>query len=1007
MSQFRNKNLHLGLVDTWDFKINDQGAIEGDDIVAEDPNELAQAISDTQDLLLKTSVTAPGDLINPNSGVLERIKHIEDTVGSTSLQMAYDEGNIIAVSPGRDLMFGASGDIRIDSSKNITVEANTFKVKNGLTSMLIYPDGVRSYEGDLSLGTTYAGKTTTLSSNGPLVLKDENLTASITLSDPNTNPTLVTSSQSLVGAINEIASGFGSTGLQDVYDQGSTPEIQTENSKGSIIIREYIDSVPALTIDGSISCYRKIQTKLFEIKDGLATTLSINESGTMLSEGIISSNTRVDAPVIGGKNNQLILTDDLGAITLTETGHTLLNTSHSSLFGALNELHEETSQSLQSIAILNLEHDLSSGKHGKITTQASTGHNQDKRITVLNDSGAETMSINGEGAIIAENMTLNMYNVTTELFENKNHRLDDGTSHSAVNNHINTAINPHNTVNSLKVQGGIELKDDISLVPGTGVTLTQAGQEITISTSSGTTLQGVYDNQSTGNLILDTLNSKDLSFLNSSNELLISIRDQKVEIGKELSLTDAVGSILAIADLELKGSENTFIKAAIGDVNLEAESMGKTVKIESVPFTDGQTNTFIDGLEDSVVGTINQLGTNFFTTGTNATGVTQHKGTVVIFREDGTFQIPYSNIKNSCMMLNRPIAASNFIHAFGVLAEDIAPWASGVVQTGGTITADVGEMSPGLSWRKNDSLLIARCGKATAKIVAPNDGDYISISGKNYTAKASGADPALGQFDIAGTSNADKDATRDNLLNALNNTSYMGNVSPNLFINAFVGGEKAKGRIDISANCSAGDNVVLTPQNGISGGTVTLTAVAHGTTPGYLEFEIGYDKNETLLNLSNAINRTTLSNGSGGDGHGCIAKFLGSFIQIEWRAVGSSGNDIALSATTGSSFIFTNPTGGTSEIEIYTTDRSADNKTVSASAPTRFSLSSFSDDEGDSQLISLEQWNSLDRVKDDDDRKLKIGKVISYSGTNLTFLINIEEPRGINKREGYPYDIEY
>jgi hypothetical protein len=48
LSQFRIKKIDTGEIDEWSFRINDQGVIIGDDVVAEDPNELAQAVSDTQ-----------------------------------------------------------------------------------------------------------------------------------------------------------------------------------------------------------------------------------------------------------------------------------------------------------------------------------------------------------------------------------------------------------------------------------------------------------------------------------------------------------------------------------------------------------------------------------------------------------------------------------------------------------------------------------------------------------------------------------------------------------------------------------------------------------------------------------------------------------------------------------------------------------------------------------------------------------------------------------------------
>jgi hypothetical protein len=47
MSQFRIKKVDTGLPDEWVLRTNDDGATLGDDIVAEDPNDLARAMEDT------------------------------------------------------------------------------------------------------------------------------------------------------------------------------------------------------------------------------------------------------------------------------------------------------------------------------------------------------------------------------------------------------------------------------------------------------------------------------------------------------------------------------------------------------------------------------------------------------------------------------------------------------------------------------------------------------------------------------------------------------------------------------------------------------------------------------------------------------------------------------------------------------------------------------------------------------------------------------------------------
>jgi hypothetical protein len=162
MSQFRIKNIDNGLIDSWLFRINDQGIIQGDDVVAQDPNELAQAISDTQDLIVKTGTYSPNVLIHPTEGVLSRIKTIEDTFGTTTLQNAYDNGRFISVQPGRPLSLGAIGEIELDSSGNLKIQTNTFRVSNGSADLNLSFSGATSSNSHLTFGTLVNSRDTTV-----------------------------------------------------------------------------------------------------------------------------------------------------------------------------------------------------------------------------------------------------------------------------------------------------------------------------------------------------------------------------------------------------------------------------------------------------------------------------------------------------------------------------------------------------------------------------------------------------------------------------------------------------------------------------------------------------------------------------------------------------------------------------------------------------------------------------------------------------------------------------
>jgi hypothetical protein len=93
--------------------------------------------------------------------------------------------------------------------------------------------------------------------------------------------------------------------------------------------------------------------------------------------------------------------------------------------------------------------------------------------------------------------------LAAELLANDNHRNGDGTDHSAVAAHF-ADPNPHNTVKFINRQGSPQLTGAISLVEGPGITLVQTGNDIEIQAAAGSTLQGVYDTQVGGDLLVTT-----------------------------------------------------------------------------------------------------------------------------------------------------------------------------------------------------------------------------------------------------------------------------------------------------------------------------------------------------------------------------------------------------------------------------------------------------------------------------------------------------------------------
>ena len=778
MSQFRIKKIDTGLPDEWTFRINDDGATPGDDIVAEDPNELAQAISDTQTELLKSGTHAPGVLINATEGALARIKTIEDTVGSTTLQDAYDNGRFISVTPGRPLSLGALGEIELDSSGNLKIDSNTFKVTNGTNDMNLTESGVQSSNSDLIFGTT-GTRTATLQAGTNLFLNDGFLSSAITLSESG-QTSLATTAQSLVGAINEISSGFTGTDFQQIYNQSSPPTIVTTFGNGPLKVENGSGNpnTPALQIEGGIECIDFLDADKLTVGPGATINITIDSDGSIDTVGDIETSTKLISPRLENTIGDITFVDSRGSATLTEIGEGSLSTVNQSLFGAINELNSLALQNATFLSALDVEHDLVTGAHEIINTQSGAGQESTSRFNIKDSGGVTRVSMNALGEITAEEMTLGIYDVVSELAANVAHRADDGTSHSAVAAHF-SASNPHNTVKSLAKFGDTALNGDVTVSEGAGITITRSGNDLEIATSSGNTLQSVYNAQVDGVLTLDTTGGKDLLFRDSGSLLIMSLDELLVTINKNIALTNAGATMSASADFTLSATQDLGLGSSAGHVDITAPAIGKVVNIEGIPWSDGLAAPVLDAsLTQDAVGAVNDLAENHYRLLENATGVTVTQGTSVILREDGKFWIPYPSASEAGALLETPLNADLYWHGFGVADEDIAAGATGRIRTSGLMSANIGTMDGTTDWRPGDEMYIARVGLAEAEIVSTgslSNNDTITFdtatAAKVYTAKSSGANPGLGEFDISSDvdPNAAADITRNNLIDTLNN----------------------------------------------------------------------------------------------------------------------------------------------------------------------------------------------------------------------------------------------
>lgn len=1004
MSAFRIKNIDTGIIDDWVFRINDAGIIVGDDVVAEDPNELAVAVSDTQELLVKTSIYSPGVLIHATEGALSRIKTIEDTFGTTTLQDAYDNGRFIAVAAGSPLSLGALGEFELDSSGNLRINANTFKVTNGSVDLNLSETGAISANTDLTFGSTGAFSTT-LQGGVDLFLTDSFLSGPITLSE-TANPVLLTTAQSLVGAINEISSSFSGTDFQQIYDQSAPATITTSFAGGpiKIINGSGNPNTPALQIDGGIECIDFMDVDKLTVGPGITINATIDTDGMITTNNDITTATKLISPRLENTIAELTFVDSRGSVNLTEISDGVLTTVKQSLFGSINEVSSLSLLNAAALAVLDVEHDMVTGIHDIINTQSTIGLESTSRLNIKNGSGVTKVSMNALGEVTAEELTLGIYDVVSELAANVAHRADDGSSHSAVAAHF-AASNPHSVVKSVEVFGDISINGSVVLKEGAGVTLNRVGQEITIAASAGSTLQGVYDTQVSGDLNLDTAGAKHLFFKDSGATLIMALKDTAVEINKDISLTNAGAAITASSDLTISSSTDLDITSTTGDVVLSAVSGTKTTKIQGVDFTAPGDTVIDNSVAGNAVGALNDLAENHYTIGTNGTGIALTKGTAVTMRDDGSFWTLYPDPIELNAILRTTPNADIYWHGFGVLDENVGIGATGRVRTSGIMSADVGQMDGSTGWRRNDSLFIARHGYSEVEIVDISllaDNDTVTFdtatAAKAYTAKTSGAIPASGEYNIDGSVDDDiaADKTRDNLIETLNNEIYMDSGN-DFFIQAFIAGEVAKGRAQVTAVGTVGNTFVLTPVSGAPGATITLTAVANGTTPAWLEYELGITTDETAVYLAEAINRTRGFDGpdpqTAGDGHNCNASAYGSSIEVRWLGPGATGNNTNLSTTGGNVTAAASLTGGTAKIHVYRSDRSANGILCSELDATAITCADFTDDEGQSQYMNQMRWLYSDRIQKEDDRRIKIGKVISYSAPTLTFMVDVEEPR--------------
>jgi hypothetical protein len=1011
MSQFRIKKINTGLPDEWVFRNNDDGLTYGDDIVAEDPNSLAQAITDTQEVLFKASVYSPAALLNPSSGVLERIKIIEDTVGSSSLQSAYVSGNYINPTPGRNIILGSGGVVEIDSGGNLLLQPTTMKIYSGAQQLDFTKNSITTSTTNLTIGTSGATRDLTVTAGGQLYLKDNNLLAPIKLSQAGST-ILTTAAQSLVGAINEIKSTAGSLSLQQAYNQSSPPKILTSLARGKFIVENGTGNsfTPALEVIGSASVSKEIKTESLAIGPGITTNASIASGGALTTVGNITTTGEVRTPTVRTQVGALLLADGFGSAALASSLDSVLTTTKKTIFGALNEIHATATINSATTAAYANQHNTTTGLHEIITTRASSGTNSTDRLVVLNELGTQTAGINGLGRATLTNVILPSYDLNVQLAAGAAHRAGDGTDHSAFASHI-AAANPHNTVKSIQAQGSPVLTGAVVLKPGAGVSLIQVGQEIEVSAAAGSTLQGVYNTQASGNWTIQ--GGKELTLRDDSNNIISAFEQTGSFFNKSLTMRTGA-SILSDGTLPVTASSALDLSSTNSNITLSTPSGRAT--IQGVDFAGTGANSIPSHLTQTLLGMVTEDISEKFVTVYNHTTQTIAQGTALtIVPEIHASQSPTPPVGALGIWtpsVNSEATGGDELYlrsAMGLAFNSIAPSTSGLVKLSGKIQANIGTMDilkVGNAFVPGDTIYVSRQGFAEIELIGtPAINNTVTID-------SGVANAVYTMANLIGTTvntyaptavtighnasavlNIKYEKILANLVDGINYTPYQTN--RNASFRAFLDGTHAYADVNIAGAGTVGETFTIGGVAEVGSTSVILTAVTVANKTLTNQYVISTTASGTAKNLAQAINDTSKLNQGTTYGHFCVAEALGTTVRIRRKEKGTAGNQIPLSTTASVGNITAPPatlSGGRSFARVYMLNRNASGKIVATNNAAAFKVTSFTADEGSSQYIASRFLFKEDRRRAASDKYLKIGKITGISGSGDAIIdIQIED----------------
>ena len=911
MSQFRIKNIDNFIPDEWVYKLNDGTNVVGDDIDARDPNELADAIFDTQTLLLKVSTLPSNTIIKPNSGLAERITILEAIAGNSTLQDIYSNGNIISVLPSKPLIFGTREEFKLDDSGNLSFKPVTMKIRgSGFQTLDLTNYSITTSLGDLLVGATSPGAKLTLRAEENLYLKDIFLTNPVTLSEPG-NAALITTSQSIIGAINELKTSSFSTSLQDVYAQSTPPKLITNVTQGAVVIEDPNNSstADALRVAGILNVTKK--AKVGDLKVGINTTIA-DTTGYVSSDPIKTTN-RVETPTVTSGSSELTLTDRRVSFPFSDNSVSGLLTNRKSVIGAINELKTDITTVGGASILFGAQHDATTGFHKIITTQAEAGQNAIKRITVKNQAGTDTFSVSGAGEVIAASATIGGLSVVSLLNDLLSHLTDDGTSHSALASHL-LESNPHNTVKSIMGMSGNVNVNSLN----SNIEVTSSGNAVNLKFINNINLQEVYNNL-TGSKIL-TLGSNGLIFNNNSSAQVMKLDVENILLSKDLLLGSATYQVTGSGSVTITSQDELTLSSANEDIIIKTLDSSKKVIIQDVDFSEPGATEIPAILGNSIIGALKKIGEDFIVSLENNTEVDM-VNPYPYFSDNQGVACPYiANLHPANEFLDTQVDffwanKGSLYYPYQVVpAEEGGNFISSgrhLIQatTNPTVpsTFSVGKKLYPITLSYAD-LTLTDINLMTDNMKI-NIGSDIELTGKTGTAIISS-----GQFKIetTGNNNIKLDRTRNNIINLINSSDY---IQTGARIKAGIWGIAPKAYITIDpSGVSTGVSFQINGSGILGVGSITFNA---SSAPAAINDFLASTVPEIVAeSLAEAINKTTFRGISiGSNGHYCKATAKGSIVVIEYYMPGVSGELVTFSSGTG---ITTTPMiGGQCSLRIY------------------------------------------------------------------------------------------